>query len=63
VVGLFGGGKEDPGSILSRKIFQLGEATYAPGRHRLARVHYPSEHQLVIVVNGVEKARASFELT
>ena len=57
---------------LSRKIFQLGEATYAPGRHRIARAHsfqerstrkhYPGEHRLAIVVNGVEKARASFDL-
>ena len=57
---------------LSRKIFQLREATYAPGCHRLSRKHsfqerstrkhYPGEHQLSILVNGVEKARASFQL-
>jgi 3-methyladenine DNA glycosylase AlkC len=57
---------------LSRKIFQLREATYAPGRHRLARKHsfqerstrkhYPGEHQLAIIVNGVEQAKVSFQL-
>jgi len=57
---------------LSRKIFQLREATYAPGRHRLARTHnfqerstrkhHSGEHQLTIIVNGVEKARTSFQL-
>jgi 3-methyladenine DNA glycosylase AlkC len=57
---------------LSRKIFQLGEATYAPGCHRLARKHsfqdrstrkhYPGEHRLAILVNGVEKARVSLQL-
>ena len=40
---------------LSRKIFQLGEATYEPGCHRISRghsfqdrstrVHHPGEHQ------------------
>jgi 3-methyladenine DNA glycosylase AlkC len=57
---------------LSRKVFQIGEATYAPGRHRISRVHSfrdrstrvhrPGEHRLAIVVNGVEMARASFQL-
>jgi 3-methyladenine DNA glycosylase AlkC len=57
---------------LSRKIFQLREATFAPGRHRLSRrhsfqerstrKHHPGEHQLSILVNGVEKARVSFRL-
>jgi 3-methyladenine DNA glycosylase AlkC len=57
---------------LSRKIFQMGEVTYGPGRHtvrrghsfqdRSTRTHYPGEHQLSIVVNGVEKARTSFQL-
>jgi 3-methyladenine DNA glycosylase AlkC len=58
---------------LSRKIFQLGEAQCQPGRHRISRghsfqerstrKHHPGKHQLAIVVNGVEKAKASFELT
>jgi hypothetical protein len=57
---------------LSRRIFQLREATYAPGRHRITRKHsfqdrstrkhYPGEHQLSIIVNGVEKAKVSFHL-
>ena len=57
---------------LSRKIFQIGEATYKPGRRtvrrrhsfqdRSTRKHYPGEHQLSILVNGVEKARTSFHL-
>jgi hypothetical protein len=57
---------------LSRKIFQMGEATYAPGRHsierrhsfqnRSTRVHYPGEHRISILVNGVQKASASFHL-
>jgi 3-methyladenine DNA glycosylase AlkC len=55
---------------LSRKIFQIGEATYKPGSHTFARKHdfqdrstrkhYPGEHRLAIIVNGVEKAKASF---
>lgn len=57
---------------LSRKIFQLGEATYEPGLHRISRghsfqerstrTHHPGEHQLSIIVNGVEKAKAFFQL-
>ena len=57
---------------LSHKIFQMGEATYAPGCHRITRghsfqerstrKHYPGEHQLSIIVNGVEKVKASFQL-
>jgi 3-methyladenine DNA glycosylase AlkC len=56
----------------SRKIFQMGEATYEPGRHRISRrhsfqdrstrKHHPGEHRLSIVVNGVEKANVSFQL-
>jgi 3-methyladenine DNA glycosylase AlkC len=57
---------------LSRKIFQLREATFAPGCHRLSRKHsfqerstrkhYSGEHRLSILVNGVEKAKVSFQL-
>ena len=57
---------------LSRKIFQIREATYEPGRHtvtrghsfqeRTTRKHHPGEHQLSILVNGVEKAKVSFLL-
>jgi hypothetical protein len=57
---------------LSRKIFQIREASYEPGRHHISRghsfqerstrKHHPGEHQLSILVNGVEKARVSFQL-
>jgi 3-methyladenine DNA glycosylase AlkC len=57
---------------LSRKIFQIREAAYEPGRHRISRrhsfqerstrKHHPGEHQLSIIVNGVEKALLSFQL-
>jgi 3-methyladenine DNA glycosylase AlkC len=61
-----GGGKT------SRKVFQLGEAHYPPGTHRVerrlslvdrsVRKHHPGQHRLVVVVNGVEKAEAHFDL-
>ena len=57
---------------LSRKIFQIKENNFDPGRHpftrkhsfedRSTRQHYPGQHQISIIVNGVEKASASFEL-
>lgn len=57
---------------LSPKVFQITEREFEPGRHRLSgtqplanlstRQHYPGEHQMAIVVNGVEKARVHFEL-
>jgi 3-methyladenine DNA glycosylase AlkC len=56
----------------SRKIFQIAEREYQPGsyplkkRHsmvdRSTRKHYPGVHDLTIIVNGSEKAGASFEL-
>jgi 3-methyladenine DNA glycosylase AlkC len=56
----------------SRKTFQIKEASYEPGRYvvarkhsfedRSTRKHYPGVHQIAIVVNGVEKATASFNL-
>lgn len=56
----------------SRKIFQIGEATFEPGRHVISkkrsfadqstRKHYPGEHRISIIVNGVEMAKASFQL-
>ncbi len=56
----------------SRKVFQLKEATFEPGLHAISktrtfadqstRKHYPGEHQVSIIVNGVEMARSSFEL-
>jgi 3-methyladenine DNA glycosylase AlkC len=57
---------------LSRKVFQIREGSYAQGRHRITRTHsfqerstrkhYPGEHRLAIIVNGVEKAVVSFDL-
>jgi 3-methyladenine DNA glycosylase AlkC len=56
----------------SRKIFQISERTYNSGRHRIkrrhsfadlsTRKHYPGDHDLAIVVNGVEKARTTVKL-
>ncbi len=60
------------GGKKSRKVFQLGEARYPPGTHRIerrlslvdrsVRKHHPGQHRLVVVVNGVEKAQAHFDL-
>lgn len=57
---------------LSRKIFQMKEASFKPGRHTISkkhsfkdlstRKHYTGQHQIAIIVNGVEKEKAIFEL-
>jgi hypothetical protein len=57
---------------LSRKIFQIREGTFAPGRHEISRKHsfedrstrkhYPGTHYLAIIVNGEEKAATSVEV-
>ena len=57
---------------LSRKLFAIKEDTFAPGTHVMSRSvgfadqstrrHNPGEHHIAIIVNGVEKATASFEL-
>jgi 3-methyladenine DNA glycosylase AlkC len=57
---------------LSGKVFQIREGDVEPGTHTIARTHsfadlstrkhYAGEHQMAIVVNGVEKARISFLL-
>ena len=57
---------------LSRKVFHIREDCFAPGIHSISRKHsfadqstrkhYPGEHQISIIVNGVEKAKANFEL-
>jgi 3-methyladenine DNA glycosylase AlkC len=57
----------------SRKVFQISEKTYSYGRHLVkrrqsfadlsTRKHYPGDHDLVLLVNGVEKARTTVELT
>jgi 3-methyladenine DNA glycosylase AlkC len=58
---------------LSRKVFKIREDTFAPGSYVIkrrfsfadcsTRQHYPGRHDLTIVVNGVEAARASVDLT
>ncbi|OQX77695.1 MAG: hypothetical protein B6D61_06775 [Bacteroidetes bacterium 4484_249] len=50
----------------SRKIFQIIEKTYLPGKHVLkrkhsfvdmsTRKHYPGGHRITIIINGEEKA-------
>ncbi len=62
-----------PKGGLSRKVFQITERSFEPGSHRISkkrsfadqstRKHYAGEHQISIIVNGVEKAKASLELT
>ena len=56
----------------SSKIFQISERVLEPGEHTVTKVHsfmdrstrkhYPGEHQITIVVNGVAKANVSCEL-
>lgn len=57
----------------TRKIFQITETTYSAGQslryerrqsfHDLTtRKHYKGQHQLAIIVNGVEKAVVKFDL-
>jgi 3-methyladenine DNA glycosylase AlkC len=62
-----------PEGKVSRKIFQIKEETFDPGTHVVSkklsladqstRKHYPGQHQISIVVNGVEMAKEAFELT
>jgi len=57
---------------VSKKVFQIIEKEYEPGKHKISRKqsfmdmttrkHYPGKHQIAIMVNGVEKARESFDL-
>jgi 3-methyladenine DNA glycosylase AlkC len=59
-------------SKLSKKVFKIAENNYEPGRISIkrkqtfidmsTRKHYPGEHRISIIVNGVEKARLPFEL-
>jgi 3-methyladenine DNA glycosylase AlkC len=56
----------------SPKIFQLGERNLEPGEHtftkthsfvdRSTRKHYPGEHRITIIVNGVAKASVLCQL-
>jgi 3-methyladenine DNA glycosylase AlkC len=56
-----------------RKVFQIREDTFQPGSYTISRKlsladqstrkHHPGQHHISIIVNGVEKAEASFQLT
>jgi 3-methyladenine DNA glycosylase AlkC len=56
----------------SKKVFQITEKDYEAGTYSITRKqsfkdqttrkHHPGTHHISIIVNGVEKARASFEL-
>lgn len=56
----------------SRKVFKISENTYEPGTYEIqkkqwfkdfsTRKHYPGQHHLTILVNGVEKASIAFNL-
>jgi hypothetical protein len=62
-----------PKGKTSRKVFQLKEGSFDPGSHFISRErsfadqstrkHYPGQHSISIIVNGVEKAAIAFELT
>ncbi len=57
---------------IGKKVFKITENTYELGEYKLTgnhsfidmstRTHYPGEHQLVIIVNGVEKAKKQLML-
>jgi 3-methyladenine DNA glycosylase AlkC len=57
----------------SKKVFQISERVYPPGRHTITkkhsfknmstRKHHPGQHLIGIVVNGEEKGRVSLVLT
>lgn len=58
---------------LSKKIFKISETNYAPNERReilrkisfadnSIRKHYPGEHKISVVCNGVEKSSSSFLL-
>ncbi len=57
---------------ISRKIFQIREADFEMGSHKIAkkhsfknlstRKHYPGQHKFTIIINGVEKATRFIEL-
>ncbi len=57
---------------LTKKIYKIGEKEYRAGDVSIARRHsfrvvtvrrfYPGEHQVAVIVNGVESPRVRFEL-
>jgi 3-methyladenine DNA glycosylase AlkC len=61
-----------PRGKTSRKVFQLTEASFSPGSHPISRArssadqstrkHYPGQHELSVIVNGVKKAGTNFRL-
>jgi len=61
-----------PSGKVGKKVFKITENTYKPGEHALTRKHsfadmstrkhHPGKHEIAIVVNGVEKAKAAFRL-
>lgn len=58
---------------VSKKVFKITENEFNPGGHNVTRKHsfadmstrkhYPGEHTIAIIVNGVEKARTSLVLS
>ncbi len=62
-----------PKGKVSRKVFQLREGSFEPGHHTISkrhsfvdqstRKHFPGQHRIAIIVNGVEMAEANFQLT
>lgn len=57
---------------LSKKIFKITEGGFDPGKHTISRKqsfedmstrkHYPGQHQISIIVNGIEAVQTSFDL-
>jgi 3-methyladenine DNA glycosylase AlkC len=60
------------GGKTSSKVFNAGENSYSPGNHKLkrklsfadmsTRKHYPGEHKISLIVNGIRKASVSLLL-
>ena len=56
----------------TKKIFKITERYFEPGKHRISRghsikqmttrKHYPGEHRVEIVINGVTKAHKTFAI-
>jgi len=61
-----------PGGKISRKVFQIREGSFAPGKHTLrrkfsfadvsVRKHHPGPHVFVVSVNGVPAQQLDFRL-
>ncbi len=57
----------------SKKVFKISEKSYQPGSYTVSRkhafadmstrTHYPGEHTIAVVINGVEKAATTVKLT